>query len=166
MRQILDSSRTDYISLELELNILDNYLNVEKLTRNNSFEYSLDVNSEIDIEEEGIPPMMIQPFIENAIIHGIAGIELVGKINVSFSIDENFLYVKVEDNGVGMKRAKQLKSQKMQQHKSVALEVIQNRLQNLSNREFLSHFSMEDKLSGDKVSGTIVQLRVKRQVVW
>lgn len=166
MRQILDSSRTDYISLESELNILDNYLNIEKLTRNNSFEYTLDVNSEIDIEEEGIPPMMIQPFIENAIIHGIAGIESVGKINVSFSIDENFLFAKIEDNGVGMKRAKQLKSQKMQQHKSVALEVIQNRLQNLSNGEFLSHFSMEDKLSDDKVSGTVVHLRVKRQVVW
>ncbi len=166
MRQILDSSRTDYISLELELNILDNYLNIEKLTRNNSFEYSLDVDSEIDIEEEGIPPMMIQPFMENAIIHGIAGIESIGKINASFSIDENFLYVKIEDNGVGIKKAKQLKSQKLQQHKSVALEVIQNRLQNLSNGEFSSHFSMEDKLSGDKVSGTIVQLRVKRQVVW
>ena len=110
---------------------MDNYLNIEKLTRNNSFEYTLDVNSEIDIEEEGIPPMMIQPFIENAIIHGIAGIESVGKINVSFSIDENFLCVKIEDNGKGMKRAKQLKSQKMQQNKSVALEVIQNRLQNL-----------------------------------
>ena len=90
----------------------------------------------------------------------------VCKINVSFSIDENFLCVKIEDNGVGMKRAKQLKSQKMQQHKSVALEVIQNRLQNLSNGEFSSHFSMEDKFTGDEVSGTVVQLRVKRQVVW
>lgn len=166
MRQILDSSRTDYISLELELSILDNYLNIEKLTRNNSFEYSFDVNSEIDVEEEGIPPMMIQPFIENAIIHGISGIESVGKINVSFSIDENFLYAKIEDNGVGMSRAKQLKSQKMQQNKSVALEVIQNRLQNLSNGKFSSHFSMEDKFSGDKVSGSVVNLKVKRQVVW
>ena len=166
MRQILDSSRTDYISLELELNILDNYLNIEKLARNNSFEYTIDVNSEIDTEEEGIPPMMVQPFLENAIIHGVAGIESVGKINISFSTDKDFLWVKVEDNGVGIKKAKQLKSQKSQQHKSVALEVIQSRLQNLSNEEFSSCFSMEDKVNGDKVSGTLVHLKIKRQVVW
>lgn len=166
MRQILDSSRTDYISLELELNILDNYLNIEKLARNNSFEYTIDVNSEIDTEEEGIPPMMVQPFLENAIIHGVAGIESVGTINISFSTDKDFLWVKVEDNGVGIKKAKQLKSQKSQQHKSVALEVIQSRLQNLSNEEFSSCFSMEDKVNGDKVSGTLVHLKIKRQVVW
>jgi sensor histidine kinase YesM len=166
MRQILDSSRTDYISLELELNILDNYLNIEKLARNNSFEYTIDVNSEIDTEEEGIPPMMVQPFLENAIIHGVAGIESVGTINISFSTDKDFLWVKVEDNGVGIKKAKQLKSQKAQQHKSVALEVIQSRLQNLSNEEFSSCFSMEDKVNGDKVSGTLVHLKIKRQVVW
>lgn len=59
MRQILDSSRMNYISLELELNILDNYLSIQKLTRDNSFEYSINLSSEINTKEEGIPSMII-----------------------------------------------------------------------------------------------------------
>ncbi len=166
MRQILDSSRTDYISLELELNILENYLSIEKLTRNNAFNYAIDVSSDIDPEEEGMPPMMIQPFLENAIIHGIASLQGNGMIKLSFKAVEDFLKVTIEDNGVGRKRAKELKSQMDQQHKSVALEVIQSRLDNLSQEGNQSSYSVEDILENGEVVGTNVLLKIKRQVVW
>ena len=166
MRQILDSSRMNYISLELELNILENYLAIEKLTRHNSFEYSIKLSPEIDSEEEGIPPMIVQPFLENAIIHGIASSESIGKIKISFSTEEDFLWVKIEDNGVGLQKAKELKSQQSQQHKSVALEVIQSRLQNLSNGQYSSSFRMEDIVKDGKVLGTVVSLKLRRQVIW
>lgn len=166
MRQILDSSRSDYISIESELTIIENYLTIEKLTRNNSFEYVINMSNEIDSEEEGIPPMIIQPFLENAIIHGIASSDLIGKIIISFSIDQHFLWVKIEDNGVGLEKAKKLKSQQSQQHKSIALEVIQSRLNNLSNGQSPSSFLIEDNVRGGKVLGTIVQLKIKRQIVW
>ena len=166
MRQILDSSRTDYISLELELNILENYLSIEKLTRNNSFEYKVSIADDIDTEEEGIPPMIIQPFIENAIIHGIASLEEIGEINLVFTIDDQYLNIVVQDNGVGREKAKELKSQMDQQHKSAALEVIQNRLENLSTNGTTSSYSVEDVLKDDEVAGTKVVIRVKRQVVW
>lgn len=166
MRQILDSSRTDYISLELELSILENYLNIEKLTRNNSFEYSIDLLGDIDPEEEGIPPMMIQPFIENAIIHGIASLESVGRIGMTFDAEEEFLIVQIKDNGVGREKAKVIKSQQTQQHKSVALEVIQSRLENLSSGGSASYYSVEDVVKDGEVVGTLVQLKIKRQVVW
>ena len=166
MRQILDSSRTDYISLELELNILENYLSIEKLTRNNAFNYTIDVSSDIDPEEEGMPPMMIQPFLENAIIHGIASLQGNGMIKLSFKAVEDFLEVSIEDNGVGRKRAKELKSQIHQQHKSVALEVIQSRLDNLSQEGSQSSYSVKDVLKNGEVAGTNVLLKVKRQVVW
>ncbi|MAW66251.1 MAG: hypothetical protein CMD18_08660 [Flavobacteriales bacterium] len=166
MRQILDSSRMNYISLELELNILENYLSIEKLTRDNSFEYSIKLDSQIDSEEEGIPPMIIQPFLENSIIHGIAGRESIGKINISFSIDDEFLWVEIEDNGVGIEKSKELKSQQYQQHKSVALEVIQSRLQNLSNGQNSSSFRMEDRVEDGKVLGAVVKLKLKRKVFW
>ena len=166
MRQILDSSRTDYISLELELNILENYLSIEKLTRNNAFNYTIDVSSDIDPEEEGMPPMMIQPFLENAIIHGIASLQGNGMIKLSFKAVEDFLEVSIEDNGVGRKRAKELKSQIHQQHKSVALEVIQSRLDNLSQEGSQSSYSVKDVLENGEVAGTNVLLKVKRQVVW
>ncbi len=166
MRQVLDSSLTDYISLELELNILENYLNIEKLTRNNSFEYSIDLGDDIDPEEEGIPSMIVQPFLENAIIHGIAGLESVGRIAITFDIENEFLIVKIKDNGVGREKAKKLKSQQTQQHKSVALEVIQRRLENLSSGDISSYYSIKDIIKENEVAGTFVQLKIKRQVVW
>ena len=69
---------------------MENYLSIEKLTRNNTFDYVIKVGPAIDPEEEGIPPMMIQPFLENAIIHGIAGLQKVGKIELSFSSDDEY----------------------------------------------------------------------------
>ena len=131
MRQVLDSSRSDYISLELELSMLENYLNIEKLTREHSFNYSIDIADEIDPEEEGIPPMMIQPFLENAIIHGIASLNKVGEIKLNFSLVDDFLKVEVIDNGVGREKAKALKAQQDQQHKSVALDVIHSNLSSI-----------------------------------
>ncbi len=166
MRQVLDSSRTDYISLELELNILENYLNIEKLTRNNSFEYSINLGDDIDPEEEGIPSMIIQPFLENAIIHGIMGLESVGRIAMTFDIENEFLIVNIKDNGVGREKAKKLKSQQAQQHKSVALDVIQRRLENLSSGNNSSYYSIKDIVKENEVAGTFVQLKIKRQVVW
>jgi sensor histidine kinase YesM len=156
----------NYISLELELDILDNYLSIEKLTRVNSFEYSIKLSSPIDSEEEGIPPMIIQPFLENSIIHGIASKESIGKINISFSIDEEFLWVEIEDNGVGIEKAKELKSQRHQRHKSVALEVIQSRLQNHYNGTNSYTFQMEDRVKDGKVLGAVVTLKLKRKVLW
>ena len=166
MRQVLDSSRTDYISLELEMNILENYLSIEKLTRNNGFNYSIDVASDIDPEEEGMPPMMIQPFLENAIIHGIAGLQESGMIRLSFKVFEDFLEVSIVDNGIGREKAKVLKSQMEQHHKSVALEVIQSRLENLSKEGPQSSYSVKDVLENGVVAGTNVVLRVKRQIMW
>lgn len=166
MRQVLDSSRSDYISLELELNMLENYLNIEKLTRNSSFNYAIEVTNDIDVEEEGIPPMIIQPFIENAIIHGVAGLNKVGEIKLLFNLEDDFLLVDVIDNGIGREQAKILNSQKDQQHKSVALDLVQSRLENLSSEAQTSSYQINDIAEGGEVRGTKVSLRIKRQVVW
>ena len=87
-------------------------------------------------------------------------------IKLSFKAVEDFLEVSIEDNGVGRKRAKELKSQIHQQHKSVALEVIQSRLDNLSQEGSQSSYSVKDVLENGEVAGTNVLLKVKRQVVW
>lgn len=166
MRQILDSSRSDCIALELELNILENYLNIEKLTRNQSFDYKIILSEDIDPEEEGIPPMMIQPFIENAIIHGIAAKNEKGEIIIDFRLKGELLIITISDNGIGREKAKALKSQVDQQHKSVALEVIQSRLENLSKDQIKSQYQIEDIISDDEVKGTKVTLTINRQTVF
>ena len=166
MRQILESSMDDYISLDQEIGMLENYLSIEKLTRNNTFKYSVVISPDIDSEEEGIPPMLIQPFLENAIIHGIASLELVGEINLSFDLEGEFLKVCIEDNGVGREKAKQLKAQQAQQHKSIALDVIQNRLKNLSSGEFESSYKVDDIVEEGEITGTLVTVFIKREVIW
>ena len=166
MRQILESSMDNYISLDQEIGMLENYLSIEKLTRNNTFKYSVVISPNIDSEEEGIPPMLIQPFLENAIIHGIASLELVGEINLSFDLEGDFLKVCIEDNGVGREKAKQLKAQQAQQHKSIALDVIQNRLKNLSSGEFESSYRVDDIVKEGEITGTVVTVFIKREVIW
>lgn len=166
MRQILEHSMEDRISIEQEVSLIENYLSIEKITRENSFEYEIQVNEEIDVEEEGIPPMLIQPFLENAIIHGIAAKKEVGKVMVNFTVQEEALIVEVIDNGIGRSKAKELKAQMDQQHKSVALDVIQNRLNNLSNAAVKSSYSIEDKIEGGDIKGTIVRLTISRGVVF
>lgn len=167
MRQILEHSMEERITLEQEVALIENYLSIEKLTRDNAFEFSIEVAEGIDDEEEGIPPMLIQPFLENAIIHGIASKGDVGEVKVSFSIQNDALFVEIKDNGVGREKAKELKAQFQQQHKSVALDVIQNRLNNLSNSTVKSSYSISDIIGNDnEIVGTVVSLTISRGVVF
>lgn len=162
MRQILEHSRSERIPLEQEVALIDNYLGIEKLSRENTFNYSITVDSNIDVEEEGIPPMLIQPFIENAIIHGIASNESIGEIKIDFKIDGEALVVEIVDNGVGVEEAKKLKAQTEHQHKSIALDVIQARLEKLSTAALKAKYMIEDVLEDGKVKGTKVTLVIVR----
>ncbi len=166
MRQILEHSMEDRISLEQEISLIENYLSIEKITRENSFEFNVSVADDIDVEEEGIPPMLIQPFLENAIIHGIAGKSNIGLVEVKFSINESALVVEVMDNGIGREEARVLKSQRGQQHKSVALEVIQTRLENLGNDAVSASYTIDDVIEDGVVKGTKVSLVVSREGVY
>ena len=166
MRQILEHSMEERISLEQEISLIENYLSIEKITRENTFEFKISVAEDIDVEEEGIPPMLIQPFLENSIIHGIASKEKVGLVEVKFSVNQSALIVEVVDNGIGRDAAKRLNSQIDQQHKSVALEVIQTRLENLGNDAVYAGYTMEDILKDGAVKGTKVSLVVSREGVY
>jgi ligand-binding sensor domain-containing protein len=166
MRQILEHSMEERISLEQEISLIENYLSIEKITRENSFEFNVSVADNIDIEEEGIPPMLIQPFLENAIIHGIAGDSNVGLVDVNFSINESTLTVEVIDNGVGREKANALKSQTGQQHKSLALNVIQNRLQNMGKDSVSGSYTISDVLAAGIVRGTKVTLVLSRAGIY
>ncbi|MCG8696822.1 MAG: histidine kinase, partial [Bacteroidales bacterium] len=84
MRLILENAREEYIPLQNEIDILDNYLELEKLSTNNKFDFVIKVDDEIDSEMTEIPPMMIQPFVENAIVHGIKKKEGNGLISILF----------------------------------------------------------------------------------
>jgi len=129
MRLILENSRSTRIPLHDEISTLDNYLALEQFSAGEHFEYTIAVAEDIDPEEVDIPPMLIQPFVENAVIHGLKGIsEGKGRIEVRFVRDEYVLRCEIVDNGIGRKAAALHKAQKVSQHKSAALAVTQERL--------------------------------------
>ena len=131
MRLTLENSRENTIPLEQEIKALENYLALEQFSRGNHFDYEIVVDELLDEETVHIPPMLIQPFVENAIIHGVAHIQHQGKITVEFKEKEAKLICQVTDNGIGRAKAKTIKSQIDHQHKSVALQVTKERLDNL-----------------------------------
>lgn len=161
MRMILENSRNPCISLEDEIKTLEIYVSLEQFSSGNTFDFIIDVQETIDTTEITIPPMLIQPFIENAIIHGIKQLEHKGKITVFFTLNENVLECNITDNGIGRKKAAEIKSQEEQQHKSTALLVTQERLDILNQNKRIHTLEIIDLKDNDrKVSGTQVIIRI------
>jgi ligand-binding sensor domain-containing protein len=164
MRQILDNSRNTVITLEEEVNTLENYLLIEKFCNGDRFDYSIHVDPAIEKDYIKIPPMLLQPFVENAIKHGLKYIDQTkrGLIEVSFSEKDSFLECSVTDNGIGRMKSEELnRLSKETYHKSTALLVTQERLDMLKedkNVQSLEIIDLYDE-KGDP-AGTKVILRI------
>jgi ligand-binding sensor domain-containing protein len=128
MRLILENAREEFIPLQNEVNILDNYLELEKLSANHKFDFVIHVHESIDPESIEIPPMMIQPFVENAIVHGIRNKEGKGNITLHFSIKAELIICEITDNGIGRKRSAQIKDTSRPHHKSTGISITMQRL--------------------------------------
>ncbi len=161
MRQTLENSRSQFITIEDEISTLKNYLDLENFGREEPFEYEINLAETIDPDNVLIPPMLLQPFAENSIIHGFKDLPHPGKITVDFSIDKEILVCSLSDNGVGRKKASEQKAQQKQQHKSAALEVTQERLSILNENEVKKGFEIVDLNGEPGRSGTQVILRLK-----
>lgn len=131
MRQVLEYSRENQISLEDEIKTLENYLSLQQLRYDNAFDYEIEVDPSINPWEVQIPPILAQPFVENAIEHGKVHLAENGKIWVRFRKSKNHLHLIVEDNGIGREKAQQ--SASMKTHKSLASEITRDRLDILSD---------------------------------
>lgn len=126
MRSILNNSSKRSISLSEEIEILKNYIELEQMRLKNSFDYEIHYPDNLETEFIDIPPMMIQPFVENAIKHGLKEGKEGGRLTVSFKDNNEFLEVLITDNGVGIDAS--MKS-KPSGHKSMALSIFNRRMQ-------------------------------------
>jgi streptogramin lyase len=161
MRMILESSRNPIISLEDEISILENYLALEKFSSEGHFDYEISIDPSISKDEYGIPPMLIQPFVENAIIHGLKHLEEKGKISVIFTRENGFLICRIIDNGIGREKARLINnSQVDQHHKSTALEVTQERLDILNPNGVKSLEIIDIQGVNGEAGGTEVLVRI------
>jgi ligand-binding sensor domain-containing protein len=128
MRMILDNTSKSFISIEDEVAFLQTYLEIEKMRFNQNFEYQITVDKTIDPSAVMIPSMTLQPFIENAIIHGIMPRKEAGKISLSFQHRDDYTYVVIEDNGVGRNQDQN----KVRTHIPKGINLIKERLDILS----------------------------------
>ncbi len=154
MRQVLENSREEYILLEEEIRMLENYLEIQKILLQKEFDYSIECLGALDSGQISIPPMFVQPFLENAIQHGLK--ETGGKIEVEFSLAGEYVEIIVKDNGVGILSAFQAK----ESHRSLATSIIRERIDNY-NRKLKNQIQLNllDR-SERKEQGTEVQLLV------
>lgn len=156
MRLILENSSKEFIPLTTEIDILNKYLETQKLRFGDRFEYEVSVNQQLLDEEAVIPPMVTQPFIENAIEHGQLHTVEGGFIHVRFTKDEEMLHVMIEDNGIGRKGS--ANNKKSAEHKSMAMKITQDRINNLSYKyKILGRMEMED-YDKEKETGTLVNI--------
>jgi len=130
MRQILDNSRKQYISLKEEVETLENYLLVEKFSSGDTFDYEINTDPNMDMDFIKIPPMLLQPFVENSIKHGFKNLQQRrGNILIEFRELEHKLICTISDNGVGREIAQErADSEGESYHESTALKVIRERL--------------------------------------
>ncbi|MDH7447658.1 sensor histidine kinase [Aquimarina sp. 2201CG14-23] len=159
LRETLYNSRKDHITLDQEMKTLKHYIEVEKLMATKSFEYTISIDSEFDPEEVLIPPMLIQPFVENAIRHGILKGNRDGKLKVLFDTNEEFLHCTVLDNGLGIFQSQKAKVKT--DHQSMALTVTRERLESISGKDALQ---IKEILEEDtSVAGTQISFRIPLQ---
>ncbi len=128
IRQVLEQSRSEKISLKSELETLSLYLDMEKLRVNNKFEYEIVVDEAVETEFVELPPMLIQPYVENAIWHGLMPKEGHGQVSIRIKQPANGLCITVEDNGIGRKKAVELGSKTRTNHKSFGMKITAERL--------------------------------------
>ncbi len=134
VRNILDNSVEEYVILEKEINTLENYLELQKIRFAAKFDYRIHIADEIDIDSIKIPPMLAQPFIENAIEHGIKHRETPGHIDIRFTLKDHILIFEVEDDGIGRQKAREIAILKDPEHKSMATSLTRERLANLNRK--------------------------------
>lgn len=159
MRMILEFSRKDLIPLESEVRMLHNYFQLQQFRFDHKFEYEIDVDHALIPSKTGIPPMLAQPFIENAIEHGIFFKEGPGFIRVKISRHGDLVRYEITDNGVGIEGARKFKKNSPGSHNSLATIITQERIDALfltANRNSqikITDLCTEDQsLSGVRVS--------------
>lgn len=162
LRVVLENSDQSYISLEDELQHLKLYAELEAIRFDDKFEYSIDVEESLNEGVFEIPSMVIQPFVENSIVHGLVNRDKPGGVlSIDLKKEGDVLVCIIEDNGVGREKASEIKSSKKKFYKSTALPNVKRRLEIIQQNTGLNlDLKIEDLMDENGASGTKVFLRL------
>lgn len=165
MRKIMENSKQPMVTVTEELNALHLFLELEVMRFDKKFDYTITVDKEVDPNYDRIPSMLIQPYVENAIIHGLLPRQGFGKISITLEKLNDTILCIIEDNGIGRENSNQFKKNRVQQHKSMGMSITQERLDVL-NAGLNSNISCEiiDLFENGSAAGTRVRLIIPLEV--
>ncbi len=159
MRSVLKNSDQDFVGLDTEIETLRIYLELEHFRFGDKFDYSLIVEPNVEVENVQIPPMLIQPYIENAIWHGLRYKDELGKLEVRFFLNATKLYCTVYDNGIGRLKSSELKTKHQKSYQSTGLKNTQKRIELLNKLHSTSlEISINDLEENGVGCGTLVKI--------
>lgn len=163
MRRIMDNSRKPVIPVKEELEALQLYLELESLRFKNKFSYDISVDESIDLNDDEIPPMLIQPYIENSILHGLMNLEnRDGRLVIEMKKKDGMIICSVQDNGIGREKSREINRAKKRHHVSSGMSIAGNRLEilNLLHGSKLNVNIFDLKNAGNEAAGTRVEVFV------
>ena len=161
LRQVLENSDKNVISLDKELYSLQLYIELEKLRMDEEIEYVQYIEETILTSEIKIPPLILQPFVENALWHGLSNKEGSKKINVSITQKENWISCEITDNGIGRTKAGELYKKFPEGNLSKAINITRQRLIDFNQPTATEPVTFIDLMDNDKPSGTSVLILIR-----
>lgn len=160
MRLTLEYSKESLIPVDKEIEGLQNYLELEQLRFNQIFDFKITKDKNIE-DDMALPPLLIQPFVENAIIHGLIPKKEFGLVSIDFSLTDKNLICTITDNGIGFNKSKEMKENSVQIHKSMALDIIKKRLEMMGDSTSkATAFTIEEIIENGEIKGTKVVLKL------
>jgi PAS domain S-box-containing protein len=160
IRSILSHSVSNKIKLSEELEMLRNYVQLEMARFENKFEFILDVDPDLEIDSIEIPSLLIQPYVENAILHGLYNKQGTGTLTVRVNEEYDNVIFEIEDDGVGREEALKIRKRNFPTHKSMGVKLTEERLR-LINQDNDAALEIEDLHDGNVATGTRVRIKIK-----
>ena len=162
MRSVLDNSEQDFIPLEKEIELLELYIKLEHSRFTDKFDYEFIVDKKLHLSEFQIPPMLLQPYVENAVWHGLRYKKEKGKLEINIrQTDDETIEISITDDGIGRKKSKELKTDNQQKQESKGMNNIKKRIAILNEMYSDKVDVFIDDLHSD-ASGTKVVLTLKK----
>jgi tetratricopeptide (TPR) repeat protein len=162
MRKVLDNSRHTSVPLSDELSALNLYLELESIRFKDKFEFKITIDDEIDPLMHEIPTMLIQPYVENSICHGLIPKEGKGYVNIDLKLNSEYILCTIEDNGIGREAAKERNQKRENNHNSLGTQITKSRL-DLVNELYgtsLQTIYTDLKDENGKPAGTRVEIHI------
>lgn len=164
VRITLKASVETVISLQEEVDVLENYLELEKLRFGNRFDYEIFVDPRLDVFDTTLPPLLVQPFVENAIIHGFNFTDPAqkGKIYLGYELIGALLQVTIRDNGIGIEASRRRRIGKEKLRTSLGMQITRKRLSIQNHSEEKEQLKITEMVDSEgNVAGTEVKIRIK-----